>query len=312
MKKKIALLLLSLLIVFFLYALLFIRVEQQQIRINLSYLKINQQISSVRNIAKWYLPFSATDTSSIRIAGNNRLESNNSTLTITQLTGLRAMYKLSEGGQTRVIIFDLDPLNADSTIVTLKYETTIWNKFFTQNSIIFNAQKSLENLKDYFDDTKKMYGYEIEKAEVTDTAFLFRSAIIPNAKKRATFKELFESMIQYAKEKDLGYNGTRIFYFIPFGNDSIHLFTSIGITNTEKSKFNDKFLLKQMPYKGRLLSAYYQGSIGNISRVINALEQYRTDNVMTSMAIPFVKLITEGVDFDDSQIIQAKGQYPVY
>jgi hypothetical protein len=30
------------------------------------------------------------------------------------------------------------------------------------------------------------------------------------------------------------------------------------------------------------------------------------------MAIPFIKLITEGIEFDDSQIIQANALYPVY
>jgi hypothetical protein len=30
------------------------------------------------------------------------------------------------------------------------------------------------------------------------------------------------------------------------------------------------------------------------------------------MAIPFVKLLTENVDFDDSQVIQARAYYPVF
>ena len=312
MRKKIIQVICILLAVSILYSTLVTRVYRKEIRISLSYLKINQQISSINNIAKWYLPFSSSDTSNLKILGKDRLLVDNSELSITKLTGLRSEYKITENNQSGNIVFDLVPVNADSTMVILSYESTIWNKLLANKMVITNAEKSLHNLKEYFEDTKKMYGYEIEKAEVTDTAFLFRSSLVSNANKKESFKMQFESLIQFAKEKDLGYTGTRIFYFNPFGKDSIHLFTSIGITNTDRSKFNEKFLLKQMPYHGRLLTAYYQGSINNVNRVINALEQYRTDNTMTSMAIPFTKLITEGIEFDDNQVIQAKVFYPVY
>ena len=63
---------------------------------------------------------------------------------------------------------------------------------------------------------------------------------------------------------------------------------------------------------GRLLKSYYQGSFSNVVSSLDALAQYKTDNGMNSMAIPFIKLITEGIEFDDSQIIQANALYPVY
>lgn len=312
MKKKILLAVLTFFTLFLIYAIFVTRVEHKMTRINLPYLKISEQISSTGNIAKWYLPFDSTDSNAIRFTGNVRIDAPDNGLIITQLTGLRAGYTVTTGKQSADIHFDLVPVSKDTTNVTLSFETTLWSKLFSRNSLMRNAEKSLENLRDYFEDTRKMYGYEIEKSEVTDTAFLFRSAIVGNNLKRVAWKELFESMIQFAKEKELGYNGTRILYFLPFGKDSVHLFASIGITNTERSRFNEKFLLKQMPYRGRLLSAYYQGSFGNVGRAINALEKYRTDNTMTSMAIPFIKLITEGFDFDDSKVIQARAFYPVY
>ena len=99
---------------------------------------------------------------------------------------------------------------------------------------------------------------------------------------------------------------------LPYGKDSIHLFTSIGINNTTDVPFTGPFILKRMPYMGKLLMSYYQGNFGNVITPLNALAQYETDNDMNSMAIPFIKLITEGIEFDDSQIIQARALYPVY
>ena len=99
---------------------------------------------------------------------------------------------------------------------------------------------------------------------------------------------------------------------LPYGKDSIHLFTSIGITNCENAPLTGPFILKRMPYMGRLLKTYYQGGFGNVVSSLDALNQFKSDNGMNSMAIPFIKLITEGIEFDDSQIIQASALYPVY
>ena len=167
-------------------------------------------------------------------------------------------------------------------------------------------------MKDYIGDAKKMYGYEVEMTSVTDTAFLFSSKVVLKQEKKTAFKNLYESLIKFAEAKNLGYNGVRIFYMLPYGKDSIHLFTSIGITNTDAVPFTGPFILKRMPYMGKLLMSYYQGSFANTITPLNALAQYETDNDMKSMAIPFIKLITEGIEFDDSQIIQAKALYPVY
>jgi hypothetical protein len=57
---------------------------------------------------------------------------------------------------------------------------------------------------------------------------------------------------------------------------------------------------------------YYQGSFADAITPLNILARFETDNGMKSMAIPFVKLITEGIEFDDAQIIQANALYPVY
>ena len=56
--------------------------------------------------------------------------------------------------------------------------------------IIVNAQKSLSSLKEYFSDTKKMYGYEIEMTQLQDTTFLFLSDVVPNAKRREGMKNI--------------------------------------------------------------------------------------------------------------------------
>ena len=312
MKKKITFIALALILAFVLYATLVKRVYTKEINVNVPISIIHQEISALDNIARWYYPFAGADTINNKIIFADKLAYDSTTLELTKVTGLSSWYRVTENGKTEDIVFGIAADTANTAKISLHYESTLWNKLFGNNSIKLNAEKNLLNLNDYFHDTKKMYGYQIEFAQVTDTAFLFTSKVVANVNKKTAFKNLFESMIEEAKKKDLGYTGVRIFYTSPFGNDSTHLFTSIGISNTRDVGFSGEFSLKKMPLNGRLLTAYYQGSFAEVNKVITALDQFETDNSMTKMAIPFVKLITDGIEFDDSQIIQAKAFYPVF
>ena len=311
-RKSITVTMLMLLSAFIIYATLFKTVHHKEIMINAAVPVIHREISSLNKVAKWFLPFATADTNSNKIVKQERLEYESSSLKITNVIGYSAQYEVTENKNSKAILFTVMPDTANYSKVTVSYTATLWQEIFNSSKIIQQTQKSLENLKDYIGNAKKMYGYDVEMTSVTDTAFLFSSKVVLKQEKRTAFKNLYESLIKFAETKNLGYNGVRIFYMLPYGKDSIHLFTSIGITNTNDVPLTGPFILKRMPYMGKLLMSYYQGSFANTITPLNALAQYETDNDMKSMAIPFIKLITEGIEFDDSQIIQAKALYPVY
>jgi effector-binding domain-containing protein len=310
MKKKILFALIVLIAAMLFYGIFVTRVFHKEINIPQPIALINKQVSTVDNISRWYLPFASGDSTNFRSAAGKIAYGDNS-LSITKHVGLSIWYEVAENKKQQTVMFSVLADTGRSSKVILSYESTWWNKILGTNSIIKNAEESLKNLKEYFADTKKMYGYQMEVADVTDTAFVFTSKVVSKSIKKEAFKNLFESLINYATEKNLGYTGVRIFYTSPYGNDSIHLFTSIGITNTKDVPMDGVFSLKKMPYKGHLLTAYYQGNFDNVNNAINALGQFKSDNEMTSMAIPFIKLISEGIYFEDNQIIQAKACYPI-
>ena len=312
MKKKILFVLFILVSIFILYAVLVSDVYYKEIKISAAVPVIHREISSLNRIAKWFNPFASADTSSNKIIKQDRLEYENIILKITNITGYSTTFQVVENNKSKNILYDVMPDTGHFNKVIVTYKTTLWNEFFKTGKTVKHAEKSLEDLKDYMGDAKKMYGSEVEMISVSDTAFLFSSEVVPIQSKKAAFKNLYKSLIQFAEQKDLDYNGVRIFYILPFGKDSLHLFTSIGITNTGNAPLSGSFILKRMPYMGRLLMTYYQGSFDKVDTALHALEQFKSDNGMNSMAIPFIKLITEGIEFDDSQIIQARAMYPVY
>jgi hypothetical protein len=312
MKKWLALTFIILVTGFILYATLVTKVYHKEITIKVPLLKLHNQISFINAIAKWYVPFSSSDISTIKIIDNDKIITPSTTLTIIKLSGMSSLFKISENGNTNEVLFNINDDTSTNRTVRLSYENTLWNKVFGNNSIINNAEKSLDGLKDYIEDTKITYGYKIALTEVTDTTFLFTSKMVANNNKKGALKNLYELLIQYTKEKNAGYNNTRILYLIPAGNDSIHLYAGIGITkNIENMPLEGSITLRRMPYKRNLIVADYKDSFSKIDKVFTAMEQYRTDNSLTSMAIPFIKFATEGIEFDDNQIIEGKGYFPV-
>lgn len=303
----------SLVLIFLiLYGSIVKTVFQTQLQIKAAVSVIHREISMPEKIARWYLPYATADTTNNKLVINNEIDFNNATLKVDKVIGYSATYKVSEGEASNDILFEVMPDTANYSIVKLFFKTSLFNKIFNTNKIVANAKKSLENLKDYLSDNKKMYGFDIDLSSVTDTAFLFSSKVVSKGSRKTAFKELFESLISEAKTRDLGYNGVRIFYMLPYGKDSLHIFTSIGILNAEKAPLEGNFKLKKMPFMGKLLKSYYQGTFANSNAPLDALSQFKTDNGMNSMAIPFMKLISDGVSFDDNQIIQANALYPVY
>ena len=67
-----------------------------------------------------------------------------------------------------------------------------------------------------------------------------------------------------------------------------------------------------MPFGKNLLMAVYQGPYGEISKAFTALENFKADHKLSSMAIPYQKFLSEGFDFSDSQIVQMKVYYPIF
>jgi hypothetical protein len=69
---------------------------------------------------------------------------------------------------------------------------------------------------------------------------------------------------------------------------------------------------KMMPYGKNLLAVEYEGPYYNVMKINEALEEYRADNKMVIMAIPFHKYLSEGYGFTDSQVVKLQVFYPVY
>ncbi|HRG25707.1 MAG TPA: hypothetical protein PLL23_15000 [Chitinophagaceae bacterium] len=270
---------------------------REQVEINYAILKTGEQLRSKDQVQRWYLSSSGESDS----------------LSVSEQTPFSARITARFQGKEKAFRFSIngDTLNAQLSNVTLSYENTYFGHWFGKNPLIRDARKSLQNLKAYMEDSKRFYGYEIQLVKVEDTAFLFKSVSVPLATKREATRKLFDELIAYAASKDAGYNGVRIFYSLK-GEKDIKLFASIGVTNAMDPDPATGIEYKKMPLGKNLLVANYQGTLNEVDKAYRALDRFKSDHNFTSMAIPFQKILSDGYDFSDEQIVQLKIFSPVF
>lgn len=298
--------------VFILYATIVSRPYQKEITINAPLLRLYKQISVIGNYAKWYRPFTGTGSAGITISGNNKISNGHTSLQIDILNERSCVLQVTENNQPSEILYSITADTVNRNRVTLLYKSTLWRKFFGNSKVFDDAEKSLTSLKEYTEDTRRVYGYPISLALVTDTTFLFTSKVVTKKEKQQSIKELYKFLTDYAAAKDAGYTGTNIFYITAEGKDSVRLYQGIGISkNVLQLPLYGPISVKRMPYQKNLVVAAYKGPFGDIPAVFSALEQFSIDNSMISMAIPFIKFAPGENDFADEKIIRANAYFPV-
>lgn len=283
---------------------------RKEIKVPYTMFKVAQQFRDATNLSRWYIPFIGSDSSQFR---SGKLVNGEYELQIIPQTLVSARLQAKGKGEQMNFYLSASPDTGSGkeTYVQLSYQTTMLNSWFNKSTLIQNAERSLVQLKEYMEDTRQLYGYEIKMTEVADTLFLYRTETVPYSDRKETTRKLFDQLISFAEEHGAGYNGTRILYS-QHSDGEINLYASIGISNLIPLPEGSLFQHKKMPFGKKLLEATYQGTFGESGKAFQALETFKTDHNMVSMAMPFAKILNEDFDFSDSTYVQLKIYYPVF
>jgi len=276
--------------------------------------RCGEQLNKARMLVIWYSPFSDNTGTSITDSGATQvLRYNDHTASIQDATPFGSIIKSTNKKSSGLFSFTASPDAADiqASVIHLSYNSTLFRQWFGKNPLEKEAEKSLENLKTYMTDTKRFYGFEIQEVKVEDTAFLFSRAIFPIAQKRSGIIKLFDKLIAFAEKNQSGYNGTRILYMMESGNE-ITLFAGIGVTVAANPAPGSEIEYKRMPLGKNLLMTNYQGPFGQSGKAFEALQQFKSDHQLTGIAIPYQKIMSDGYDFADDQMVQLRVYYPVF
>ena len=301
-------------VVFFFFAMS-PRVYQREVIIPYSLLKVREQLTVPANIAKWYYPFSSSGVTGAGYEESHlqRLISGEYSLQLNETKQVGAYYTAGRSNRVKNFLFTIttDSIGAESKVI-LTYKSSPLSKWLGKNDLEVHAEKSLQQLKERMEDSKAMYGFEIQNEPVVDTAFLFKTKTVKLSERSQGMKQLFDELLKYAQDRKIDHNGVKIFYSQRRGVDELELYAGIGVNQYVITEATDPVQFKRMPAGKNLLSAFYQGPYGKVHEAYEALNEFKTDHRLISMAIPFEKFLGSDYSFTDSQTVQLKVYYPIF
>lgn len=279
--------------------------------------KTTELVIYPNQLEKWFLPFTGQDQGKVERVYKPKaglkwdgytlsLESSNAVITQYTFTNNKEKLSFSIGVEPEIA-------NAQACKVILQFRSSLWKMIagsFTplQQYVI----SSIDNFYDYTNSTERFYGYKIELGKVVDTAYLYASKTVPAGDIKAGQIALYDTLLAFAKEKNAKYNGTRIFYKEPAGEGSTKLFASIAVNSRVLVQPDDEIRYKMMPMGKNLLIATYHGPYGKVDAVYKALEDFKRDYSLVSMAIPFERFKTKGYGFSPGDTVDLEVCYPIF
>ena len=287
----------------------------ESVSINHTLFKISEQFQTGTALSSWYLPFAQLET--VRTLHENKREPivtyGENQITTSPESPFDINVVCKNGKDQEKFLFTIRSKGEKDTasVVSLHYNTTYLGKWFTKNKQRETASESLKNLKDFMEDTKRFYGFEIVATKVEDTSYFFMTRTVTKGLEWQTLGKLMEELLAIAEKKEAGHNGVKIFYMLPEEKE-VKVFASIGVTKQVFPTSTDIFEYKRMPFGKNLLMSSYQGKMKEAFKVLKAHERFKNDRTLVSMAIPFQRILSDGLYFKEDDWVQLKIYSPVF
>lgn len=295
MKKKMKWILIMLTIMVALVLLLLPSDVEVTVRVPLPLERVMAEFETTERVKKWF----------------NTADSGY-TITIEKANPFEFIFVHEKLGKNTPLRFVVSPDTADSKITKIVYRYSDGIFMSEAGRLKEQVALSVRQLADSLSSTSYVYGYNIKETTVTDSSFLFQQKVVKRTEEQVATRQLFDELLAYAGKRGAGYNGVRIFYSQPMPDNRVALFGSIGVNIYTPTRPDENIQYKMMPYGKKLLIMDYEGPYGKTKELYNVLEEFKRNNNLVSMAIPFQKFLSEGYGFADSQVVKTRISYPVF
>ena len=270
--------------------------EEVIVRVPLPLERVMKEFETPESLKKWFYPADSAGYQ-LSVTKANPFEFILTNTSKTQTIPLR-------------VIVSPDTTDPSLTKIIYRYQTS-WlpGEVGTYKK---DAADAISNLGELLTTTTYVYGHKISVTTVTDSSFFFQQRIVKKINTQAETKNLFDELIARAEKVGAGYNGVRIFYSQPLNKEEDIIYGSIGVSSGSDKNPGENIQFKMMPYGKKLLVLDYEGPYGKTKDLYGILEEYKRNNSLVSMAIPFQKFLTPGYGFADSQVIKTRISYPIF
>lgn len=288
-----------------------------KININAGIYRIGEQLTDKNNLIKWVLPFADEKKEGVQINENeNTITGQSANARVTVIDMFSVGLTLTQNNSSNYFLYSVaaNDSNLKHNAVAVSFKTTLIGKLPGLNNVEKLAKASIANLKAHMEDPLSLYGYDIKMITVTDTTFLVSKTTCKKEELTAAAEKLFTKLINFSEINSGGFTGLRIFFKQPLPGDTAYYEISGGIAVTKEFtvEAGPGIEFKRMPLGKNLIAAIYIGPYGEINKLYKAMEKFKLDNSLSSMAIPFEKLPEGKLNLNASEMVRLEVCYPIF
>lgn len=163
------------------------------------------------------------------------------------------------------------------------------------------------SLKEYLENPKEFYGYDIKIQNVTDTVFVTEMLTISAKNIFTILSEEFPKLDSFVKNHALSQTNFYSVSYISKG-DSIQLILGIPVNKFIRS--DTKISCVNIP-KGRMLTGTYEGKFSDKKKIYEAFEKYVRDHSFENVGATFESYYNNELPLHDSSTVKFKLYYPI-
>jgi effector-binding domain-containing protein len=179
---------------------------------------------------------------------------------------------------------------------------------------IFGRNKAGENaingLKNYLEDPKLFYGFDIQMSKIRDSVIASSVFKIKKSEVFPTIHYGYQNLLQYVRDHNLVKTDHVSISYIPISEDSIQL--TIGVPVNKEGTAEKEITCLALPARGNVLTGNYEGLFQNRKNIYLAMSKYLSDHALSVPAESFERYLNDSIPASDSSFVKIELNYPVY
>ena len=249
--------------------------------------------------------------------GESLFNYDNQTFSIREQALSICVINIHSGKDTINSLLELVPVKNDSMTITWHAEQETSGNPFVRLSRYRqatatekNMNEILQNMKAFFDKTINIYGFEIKRTLVADSVLISMRRSFEHSPTVQEIDAMLGDLRKYIAQNSAIEKNSPMLNVVKSDRTHYEAMTAIPVDRAlpPTNVFAPKFLLKG----GNILEAQIQGGPTTIENSLKELENYRSDYLLTSPAIPYQLLVTDRLKEADTTKWITKLYYPVF
>jgi len=173
-----------------------------------------------------------------------------------------------------------------------------------------NMKKILARMKEFMDQTKNIYGFDIKQTIVTDSALISTRRVFDHQPTVKDIDDMIQSLKKYIAENNAVEQNFPMLNVLRTDSARYEVMTAVPVDRKLPltNDFAPKFFLKG----GNILEAKITGGPYTIETAFKEFENYRSDYKYDAPAIPYQLLVTDRSKEPDTAKWVTGIYYPIY